>query len=74
MSGVDPEHLDDRTLIRELETLHSTRHDTLMYASQDALDAHSARMADLEREYLRRHPVRTAAAARTRAGARAREE
>lgn len=71
-TGVAPELLDDRTLLRELEALHRTRHDTLLYGSAEALRTHSARMAALEGEYLRRHPSRSPLAGRTRAGARAR--
>ncbi|AWT46368.1 MULTISPECIES: DUF6158 family protein [Streptomyces] len=72
MSGVDPARLDDQQLMKELETIHRTRHDTLLYASGDALRAHNERMAQLEGEYLRRNPQRTIAAGRTREGARER--
>jgi hypothetical protein len=72
--GIDPRELTDAELIKELETIHRTRHDTLMYASSDALSAHSSRMAELEGEYLRRHPERRVSPGRTRAGARARQE
>lgn len=71
--GVDPTDLDDQQLLRELETIHRSRHDTLLYASAAALSAHNVRMAELEGEYLRRHPQRSAALGRTRAGARARQ-
>jgi hypothetical protein len=71
--GVDPSALDDPHLIRELETIHRTRHETLLYGSADALEAHTHRMAELEAEYLRRHPDRQVAAGRTREGARARQ-
>lgn len=70
--GIDPRDLSDADLIKELETIHRTRHDTLLHGSADALNAHSSRMAQLEGEYLRRHPQRHAAAGRTREGARAR--
>ncbi|MBN0044484.1 hypothetical protein JS756_10235 [Streptomyces actuosus] len=72
MSGVDPARLDDQQLMRELETIHRTRHDTLLYGSSGALRAHNERMAQLEGEYLRRNPRRTVAAGRTREGARER--
>jgi Family of unknown function (DUF6158) len=72
--GVDPADLDEPQLLRELETIHRSRHDTLLYGSPAALSTHNLRMAQLEGEYLRRHPHRTAAPGRTRAGARAREE
>ncbi|MFE0171016.1 DUF6158 family protein [Streptomyces sp. NPDC059002] len=72
MNGVDPGRLDDQQLIKELETIHRTRHTTLLHGSDGALRAHGDRMAQLEGEYLRRHPRRSVAAARTRAGARER--
>ncbi|MEU1623598.1 DUF6158 family protein [Streptomyces sp. NPDC026673] len=70
--GVDPADLDERQLVQELESVHRTRHETLLYGSGAALDAHNSRMAALEGEYLRRHPQRMVSAGRTRAGARAR--
>ncbi|MGX1134371.1 hypothetical protein RKD49_006561 [Streptomyces glaucescens] len=70
MTGVDPGRLDDQQLMKELETIHRTRHDTLLYGSNDALRAHNERMAQLEGEYLRRNPRRFVAASRTRDGAR----
>ncbi|MBA2810101.1 MULTISPECIES: DUF6158 family protein [Streptomyces] len=73
MNGVDPVRLDDQQLMKELETIHRTRHDTLLYGSNDALRAHNMRMAQLEGEYLRRNPRRPVAAGRTRQGARCRK-
>ncbi|MGW1891358.1 DUF6158 family protein [Streptomyces sp. NPDC002004] len=73
MTGVDPGRLDDQQLMKELETIHRTRHDTLLHGSNDALQAHNLRMAQLEGEYLRRHPRRPVARARTRSGARERD-
>ncbi|MFD7707226.1 DUF6158 family protein [Streptomyces sp. NPDC059785] len=70
MTGVDPGRLDDQQLMKELQAIHRTRHDTLLYGSDDALRTHNARMAELEGEYLRRNPRRPVAAARTREGAR----
>ncbi|MFE9440247.1 DUF6158 family protein [Streptomyces sp. NPDC006602] len=72
MTGVDAAQLDDQQLMKELETIHRTRHDTLLYASNDALRAHNDRMAQLEGEFLRRNPNRPVAAGRTREGARER--
>ncbi|MEU5523734.1 DUF6158 family protein [Streptomyces sp. NPDC093250] len=72
MTGVEPERLDDAQLMKELETIHRTRHDTLLYGSNDALRTHNERMAQLEGEYLRRNPRRPVAAGRTREGARER--
>lgn len=63
--------LDDSTLERELEHLHETRHETFMNGSADALEAHTERMLELEQEYARRFPQRTAPdALRTREGSR----
>ncbi|MBV8992231.1 MAG: hypothetical protein JO287_00680 [Pseudonocardiales bacterium] len=70
MSGVRPEDLAEEDLLRELEHLHTTRHDTFLHGSSDALREHSNRTAQLEDEYLRRHPEREVDPARTRAGAR----
>ncbi|MFG2884276.1 DUF6158 family protein [Streptomyces sp. NPDC048297] len=70
MTGVDPGRLDDQQLMKELETIHRTRHDTLLYGSNDALRTHNERMAQLEGEYLRRNPRRLVSAGRTREGAR----
>ncbi|MFF7853100.1 DUF6158 family protein [Streptomyces sp. NPDC007904] len=72
MTGVEPSHLDDQQLMKELETIHRTRHDTLLYGSNDALRTHNDRMAQLEGEYLRRNPRRPVAPGRTREGARER--
>ncbi|MFD8814251.1 DUF6158 family protein [Streptomyces sp. NPDC059627] len=72
MTGVDPSRLDDQQLMKELENIHRTRHDTLLYGSNDALRAHNERMAQLEGEYLRRNPRRRVASGRTREGARER--
>ena len=73
MTGVDPSRLDDQQLMKELETIHRTRHDTLLYGSNDALRTHNERMAQLEGEYLRRNPRRLVSAGRTREGARERQ-
>src|SRR5690242_17237715 len=72
MTGVEPDRLDDQQLMKELETIHRTRHDTLLYGSNGALRAHNERMAQLEGEYLRRNPNRPVAPGRTREGARER--
>jgi len=72
MTGVDPSRLDDGQLMKELETIHRTRHDTLLYGSNGALKVHNERMARLEGEYLRRNPGRMVATGRTREGARER--
>ena len=71
VSGVSPEDLAETDLIRELEHLHRTRHDTFLHGAPDALWEHTSRSAELEeRRCLRRHPERDVDPARTRAGAR----
>jgi hypothetical protein len=64
--------LPDSALLRELATLHRTRHDTFLHGSEHALRRHSERTAEIEAEYLRRHPERQVDADRLRSGARAR--
>jgi hypothetical protein len=64
--------LGEEDLLRELASLHGTRHGTFLHGSGDALAEHTARTAELEDEYLRRHPERQIDPERLRAGARAR--
>jgi hypothetical protein len=64
--GVDAAALSDEDLIRELLSLHRTRLDTLRHGSDAALDNHLRRTADLETEYLARHPGREVDPARLR--------
>lgn len=71
-AGVDPMTLSDADVLRELESLHATRHDTLLHGSREALRSHTVRMHQLEDEYVRRHPERDVDPDRTREGARAR--
>lgn len=71
--GIDPVRLPDDDLIRELEHLHETRHDTFLFGSDDALGMHTRRTGELEAEYLRRHPQRQVSADRLREGARQRQ-
>lgn len=56
--GVDPAELADEDLIREIHSLHRTRLDTLRHATDSALANHLRRTAELETEYLTRHPGR----------------
>ncbi|MFI7605665.1 DUF6158 family protein [Micromonospora sp. NPDC049366] len=56
--GIDPAELADEDLIREMHSLHRTRLDTLRHASDSALANHLRRTAELETEYLARHPAR----------------
>lgn len=62
--------LDDQDLLRELESLHATRHETFRHGSDDALAVHTERTGELEAEYLRRRPSREVDPARTREGRR----
>ncbi|WP_435207226.1 DUF6158 family protein [Micromonospora sp. bgisy143] len=57
-AGVDPTELTDDDLIREMHSLHRTRLDTLRHAADSALANHLRRTAELETEYLARHPGR----------------
>ncbi|MFG1765885.1 DUF6158 family protein [Micromonospora parva] len=56
--GIDPTELTDEDLIREMHSLHRTRLDTLRHAADSALANHLRRTAELETEYLARHPGR----------------
>lgn len=57
-SGIDPATLGDDDLLRELGSLHRTRLHTLRHGPDAALATHLRRTADLETEYLARHPGR----------------
>ncbi|WP_405099996.1 DUF6158 family protein [Micromonospora sp. NBC_01412] len=64
--GIDPTELADEDLIREIHSLHRTRLDTLRHAADSALANHLRRTAELETEYLARHPGREVDPARLR--------
>jgi hypothetical protein len=64
--GINPRTLSDHDLMRELASVHETRHDALRHSSDSALRNHSERMAQLEAEYLRRFPEREVDPARLR--------
>ena len=66
--GVDPVELSDDDLIREMHSLHRTRLDTLRHAADSALGNHLRRTAELETEYLTRHPGREVDPSRLRDG------
>jgi hypothetical protein len=70
--GIPAEDLDQQALLRELEQLHATRHETLRHGSTEALAHHTERTTELEQEYLRRYPQREVDPERTRSGARER--
>jgi hypothetical protein len=67
-AGIDPADLSDEDLLRELHSLHRTRMDTLRHGSDTALDTHLRRTAELETEYLTRHPGREVDPRRLRDG------
>ena len=70
-SGSD-QHLRGRPTSRS--RWQPTQHDRpLLHGVPDALREHTRRTAELEQEYLRRHPERDVDPARTRAGARGRD-
>jgi uncharacterized protein DUF6158 len=71
-SGPGAAELSEADLLHELEQLHRTRNQTLRHGSEDALAAHSDRLAALEQEYLARFPHREVDPERLRDGARAR--
>ncbi|MCL9761995.1 DUF6158 family protein [Frankia sp. AiPa1] len=68
--GIPAPALADEDLIRELRHLHRTRHDAFISGSEDAFETHTARMLELEREYLFRFPDAGPDPSRTRAGRR----
>jgi Family of unknown function (DUF6158) len=70
--GIPATELSEDDLLRELEQLHRTRHETFLHAPTPALQHHSERTAELELEYLRRHPERDIDPSRLRDGARRR--
>lgn len=69
--GVKPSELEDGELRKELKSIYRTREDTFLNGTRKALDEHTERMFELEKEFRRRFPKETKPAARrTRAGAR----
>jgi hypothetical protein len=64
--GVPARELGEADLLRELKSLHDTRHRTFRHGSLDALARHTERTAELEDEYLRRRPGREVDPARLR--------
>ncbi|NYH80003.1 hypothetical protein FHR84_003352 [Actinopolyspora biskrensis] len=69
-TGIEAAELSEDALRRELRHLHETRNETFLHGSSDALEEHTRRTFELEREYLRRHPEREVDPRRTREGAR----
>ncbi|GAA1519877.1 hypothetical protein GCM10009827_039210 [Dactylosporangium maewongense] len=66
VQGVSPGALTEEALLRELASLHGTRHDALRHGPDSALANHTRRTTELEGEYLRRHPSREINPARIR--------
>jgi hypothetical protein len=69
-AGPGPTELSDDDLLREIEQLHRTRHETFLHGSESALTQHTRRMAALEQEYIRRTPDREVDEERLRSGRR----
>jgi hypothetical protein len=71
--GIRAADLSDGDLERELHHLYETRAETFFRGTEHALEAHTQRMLELEREYEERFPDRTRPdEMRTRTGSRAR--
>ncbi len=58
--------LSDDDVLRELGHLYETRLETLRRGSDAAVEHSTRRIAELEREYLHRHPQREVSARRLR--------
>lgn len=58
-TGVRAGELAEEDLERELQRLHETRRETFLNGSDDALQAHTERMLELEADYRRRFPQKT---------------
>jgi hypothetical protein len=71
-TGIPARDLSDDDLMRELASVHRTRHTTLRHGSDPSLTHHDERMAELEQEYLRRFPDREIDPERLAEGARQR--
>jgi len=69
-TGPGANDLSDDDLLRELEQLHRTRHETFLHGSESALTHHSQRTAALEHEYRLRNPQRDVDDDRLRPGRR----
>lgn len=72
MTGVPASQLPLPDLLRELASIHRTRHEAVRHGSDHALGHHNLRMAELEDEYLRRFPEREVDPQRLADGARER--
>ena len=70
--GVPAADLPEEDLLRELASVHRTRHETFLHGSTQSVVAHTERSWELENEYLRRHPEREIDPERLRSGSRRR--
>ena len=69
--GVPAHELSDADLEREGVHAHATRHWVFLHGTAEQFRTHTERMLELEQEYARRFPQRTAPdALRTREGSR----
>lgn len=57
--GVPASQLSDEELEKQGKSAHETRNWVFLHGSAEQFAHHTARMLELEREYLRRHPKRT---------------
>lgn len=57
--GVPASELSDEELETQGKSAHETRNWVFLHGSAEQFAHHTARMLELEREYLRRHPKRT---------------
>lgn len=57
--GVPASELSDEELESQGQSAHETRNWVFLHGSAEQFAHHTARMLELEREYLRRHPKRT---------------
>jgi hypothetical protein len=72
-SGIPARDLTDGDLMRELASVHRTRHGTLRHGSDAALSHHDERTLELEQEYRQRFPDREIDPERLAEGARRRD-
>lgn len=57
--GVPASELSDDDLERQVTHAHETRNWMFLHGTAEQFTTHTARMLELEQEYLRRHPQRT---------------
>ena len=57
--GRPARELSDEELERQGKSAHDTRNWVFLHGTAEQFATHTARMLELEQEYLRRHPKRT---------------